>query len=216
MKYIIMCGGSAFKLKTPKPLTVVNGETLLERTMRLLRENGIEDIAISSTSEIFDNYGVPRLVHHNPEINSCEYTWLNAFYPVDEPVCYLFGDVFYSPNAIKKIIYTETDDIEFFASAPPFTRQYMRTWAEPFGFKVVNTERFLECVKTAKELERKRRFIRPAIAWELWQVIKNTPLNEIIYTNYTVINDYTVDIDDDWDVKMLEEVARRAKECHTI
>lgn len=216
MKYIIMCGGSAFKLKTPKPLTVVNGETLLERTMRLLRDNDITDIAISSTNEVFDKFGVPRLVHYNPTINNPGYSWLNAFYPVEEPVCYLFGDVFYSPKAIKKIVETETDDIEFFASAPPFTLQYARAWAEPFGFKVVNYKRFFDCITKAKVFERQRRFLRPAISWELWQVIKDTPLNEIDYTNYTVINDYTVDIDDDWDVKILEEVARRAKECRTI
>jgi choline kinase len=209
MKYIIMCGGSAFKLKTPKPLTVVAGETLLERTMRLLRDNGIEDIAISSTNKIFDNYGVPRLEHFNPEFYKCGYSWLNAFYPVEEPVCYVFGDVYFSPEAIKKIVETETDDIEFFASAPPFSRMYAREWAEPYGFKAFNYKRFLECVAKTRALEMRHKFLRPAIAWELWQVIKNTPLNQIIYTNYTAINDYTVDIDDEWDVKMLEELVGR-------
>ena len=38
-------------------------------------------------------------------------------------------------------------------------------------------------------------FIRHPIAWELWQIIKQTPINYIDYKNYTVINDYTCDID---------------------
>ena len=45
---IIMCGGVYDNFKIPKPLSVINGETLLERTIRLLKENGIEDILISS------------------------------------------------------------------------------------------------------------------------------------------------------------------------
>jgi len=40
--------------------------------------------------------------------------------------------------------------------------------------------------------------------WELWQVIKDTPLNKINYKNYTVINDYTCDIDDLKDIQEIE------------
>ena len=48
------------------------------------------------------------------------------------------------------------------------------------------------------------RFDRHPIAWELWQVIKNTELNKIDYSNYTVINDYTCDIDKPEDAEKLE------------
>jgi len=47
---------------------------------------------------------------------------------------------------------------------------------------------------------------RQPVAWELWQVIKDTPLNKVDYTNYTVINDYTCDIDVPEDVPKLEEI----------
>ena len=67
--YVIMCGGSYKKWETPKHLSMIHGETLVERTIRLLRENGIEDIAISSNNPIFEQFGVPVLHHDNPYIN---------------------------------------------------------------------------------------------------------------------------------------------------
>lgn len=211
MKYVIMCGGSAFKLNTPKPLIRIDNECLVERTIRLLRNAGVKDIAISTTNEeLFFQFGVPIYIHYNPSILSSNFLWLNAFYPMSEPVCYLFGDVYYSPRAIDIIVNTITDDIEFFASAPPFAKEYSKIWAEPFGFKVFNTERFFKCVEQAKKYYKEGRFAREPISWELWQVIKDTPLNRIKYNNYTVINDYTVDIDDEWDIDMLKKVAERS------
>ena len=48
-KYIIMCGGDYVKWKTPRQLSIVDGEELVARTIRLLKENGINDISISNT-----------------------------------------------------------------------------------------------------------------------------------------------------------------------
>lgn len=40
MKYILMCGGNyKDKFETPKQLLKVNGEILVERTIRLLKES---------------------------------------------------------------------------------------------------------------------------------------------------------------------------------
>ena len=41
MKYVIMCGGFYEQWKTPKQLQIVKGEVLVERTIRLLKENGV-------------------------------------------------------------------------------------------------------------------------------------------------------------------------------
>lgn len=199
MRYIIMCGGDYKQWSSPKQLTLVNGEPIVARTIRLLKEHGVNDVAISSNNPVFKQFGVPVLSHDNQwevfGLDDVSGTWVSAFYPTNEPVCYLLGDVVFSITAIKKIIRTETDSIEFFASAPPFGYYYHKSHAEPFAFKVVNTKYFWECVEKVKRLEAAGKFNRPPIAWELWQVIKETPLNKIDYTNYTVINDYTCDID---------------------
>ena len=201
-KYIIQCGCDPHT-ETPKHFHRVNGERIVERVIRLLRENGITDISISSNHTDFKQFGLPILQHPNPYYGNAG-TWVDGFYPIDLPVCYVFGDVVFSPEAIKTIISTDTDDIEFFASAPPFAKNYIKPWAEPFAFKVRNQEHFQQSLVRVKEL--KSQFNRDPIAWELWQVIKGTPINQIDYTNYTVINDYTCDVDSYKDAKKFNEV----------
>ena len=44
--------------------------------------------------------------------------------------------------------------------------------------------------------------------WELWQIIKGTPFNKIDYTNYTVINDYTCDVDGKEDLVAINKVLK--------
>ena len=97
MKYILMCGGNyTDKFKTPKQLLKVNDEVLIERTIRLLKENGVKDIAISTNNPMFDYLEVEKLrhkneyTHDNPERhNKSQYSWLNAYYPMEEPACYI-------------------------------------------------------------------------------------------------------------------------------
>ena len=211
MKYIIMCGGTYKRWETPRQLTEVCGEPLVARTIRLLKEAGISDIAISSDNPIFEQFGVPILKHDNRYVgygNENNGRWTDAFYPTDEPTCYIFGDVVFSPEAIKTIIETETDDIEFFASAPPFAPEYIKPWAEPFALKVVNTEHLKHTINLTKQYQDRGMFKRKPIMWELWQVIQATPLNHIDYGNYTVINDYTCDVDCAEDIELIENEIR--------
>ncbi len=208
-KYIIMAGGVYHYWETPKHMTPVKGEPNIARTIRLLRENGVTDIAISSNDERFEQFGVPVLKHHNSYRQEKDGTfgvWLDAFYPTNDPVCYLFGDVVFSLAAIKTIVETETDSIEFFASAEPLPVNYPKKWAEPFAYKVVDTKQFRAAIERTKVYDKRGYFKRMAVSWELWQVIKGTPLNIIDYTNYTAINDYTCDIDHEEDVAEIERL----------
>lgn len=202
MKYIIMCGGKYVELETPKQLFEVQGEEIVARTIRLLRENGIEDIAISSDNPAFDKFGLPRLQHENSYVtrgyNKNEGHWVDAFYPTEEPTTYLFGDVVFSPEAIKTIIETETDDIELFGSMPPFAEIYPKKWIEPFALKVADTNHLKQAINKTKELDALGKFWRQPIMWELWTVIKGVKLQEKpdeYEYNYTAINDYTCDVD---------------------
>ena len=110
MKYIIMCGGTYKEWDTPKQLIKICGEPIVARTIRLLRENGIDDIAISSNNRVFEQFGVPVLKHDNPFVsmpnNNPKGYWVDAFYPTEFPVCYLLGDVVFSSEAIATIVNT--------------------------------------------------------------------------------------------------------------
>ena len=110
----------------------------------------------------------------------------------------------FSPEAIKTIVETDTDSIEFFASAKPLPPIYPKHWAEPFAYKVRDTRRFFKAIEVTKQYDEQGLFKRQPVSWELWQVIKGTPLNKVDYTNYHVINDYTCDIDCPEDIKLFE------------
>lgn len=217
MKYIIMCGGKYSYFTTPKHLTEINGEPLVARTIRLLKENGIEDIAISSMDSRFDNFGVPRIEHNNNfeviKENGKEIIkgyWVDAFYPSDEPVCYLYGDVYYSENCIKTIINTETNDILFFASTIPCRPNYFKMWEEPFAFKVVNQKRFKEAIQTCKIKRDAGETKREPISWEVYRVLNNIPINiHKITTGFIAINDESTDIDCEDDKIKLEQILNK-------
>ena len=214
MKYIIMCGGSYAEWETPKHLLKVLGEPIVMRTIRLLRENGVEDIAISSNNPAFEGLGVPVLHHENGyharAYNDFDGHWCDAFYPTDEEVCYIFGDVIFSPEAIKKIVEAEIFDIELFGSAPPFAENYPKPYIEPFALKVANTAHLRQAIERTKELDAEGRFQRKPIMWELWQVIKGTRFNKTI-RNYTAINDYTCDIDTKDEIPLMEKIIAEMK-----
>lgn len=200
MKYVILCGGDYVGWETPRQLLrLPSGETIVERTIRLLNEAGIadSDIFLTATDKRFYDLGYPIIEHEN-KYNGVNGRWLEAFPAIFEKVCYIFGDVIFSPDAIKKIVEMEEGQqaIHFFGSAPPFSDIYPKSWAEPFGFKVFNPERFLECISETYWRWENGHFRRNPIAWELWWVIggKDTVgLN--CYDNYDAIRDYTCDVD---------------------
>ena len=207
MKYIIMCGGSYPAWDEPRQLLKVKGERIVERTIRLLKAAGVYDgdIYISSHDRRFAAYA-PVLVHDNDYVGYSKDGgyWVDAFYPTQEPACYIMGDVVFSPEAIMTIVDKETDRVDFFASSPPFDYRYAKRWAEPFAFKVVDQVYFRQCIREVKRFQDEGRFRRMPIAWELWQVVAGTQLNCIMYHNYTIINDYTCDVDTPDDVALIE------------
>lgn len=203
-----MCGGNYWNWETPRQMTEIHGEALVARTIRLLRSKGVEDIAITAQDTRFENFGVPVLHHENNFVSGdggVSY-WVDAFYPTDEPACYLMGDVFFSEFCIATIVnYQQGEDIMFFASAYCNGKGYSKPWAEPFAFKVWNQERFKEAIAETKALQDRGAFRRRPVSWELWQVIKHTKINEIAI-NYVTIDDYSCDIDQYEDIAKLERV----------
>lgn len=216
MKYIIMCGGIYRTFQTPRQLTEIDGEPIVERTLRLLRECGIKDrdIAISSNDPAFERFGVRLLRHTNGFQVEANHQvtrgyWCDGFYPSADPVCYLLGDVVFSPEAIRAIVEYETDDIMFFGSKRPFADVYPKKHEEPFAFKVVNITHFQAACRAFRKLADSGKHWRVPIAWELWFIISGQDpakdLRELTNDSYIGINDYTCDIDCPEDIKKIEE-----------
>jgi len=87
-----------------KQLLRVDGETLLERQVRMLKERGITEIFISSRFPECGVLGVERYVPTNniyeiDRFRSCKPLWNPAGYTM-----YLYGDVFYTDDALDQFV----------------------------------------------------------------------------------------------------------------
>lgn len=199
-KYIIMCGGTYNNFKEHKALTKINGEPLIERTIRLLKENGItKNIFISSNDDRFNKYGY--VIKHK---NDYKYEngkhigyWLDAYYPTEAPVIYLHGDVYYSEDAIKKIISLDPKVNTMIGNKWALNENHDKV-GEPFGWIIVDQEKFRNAINECKELQDKGKIERGyAISWELYEVLNGYNVNDFIISEdtYLVIDDETDDVD---------------------
>ena len=202
MFYVIMCGGEYKDFETPKQLVKINGERLVDRTIRLLRKNGINEIYISSNDSRFDECDAPRLEHKNTykvknEIQ--EGYWLDAFYPYFKPsdkVCFMFGDVYYTEEAIRTIVGFKCDKNTLFGTSDAKNEQH-QNWGEPFAYKVVDYETFMNGVREVKKLQDEGKTIRMPIVWELYRYLNGLDVNiqQVLDETYVCIDDGTMDAD---------------------
>jgi CTP:phosphocholine cytidylyltransferase-like protein len=226
-----MCGGNYPKWETPKQLSIINGEVIVERTIRLLRENGITDIAISTNNKAFDYLDVEILRNEknnfnqfsNDENKKSSSSWLNAYYPINEEVCYLHGDVYFSDDAIKTIVDTKVKDTMFFCVPDKQDILYKDSrnekGREPLAYKVVDYKKFRSAIDDLLKMIDDGKFenakCKP-IAWNVYRYLNGLDIgmnaqsygdiNNIFRTRgkYKIINDYTTDIDKKEDIQKIE------------
>jgi choline kinase len=207
-----MCGGVYDNFKQHKALTKINGERLVDRTIRLLKQNGINDIYVSATDPNFIDYKV--LKHENTykyENGKVKGYWVDAYYPTDKPCIYLHGDVYYSEDAIKKIL----------SYNPKVNTMIGNQWAlneshdkvgEPFGWIIVDQKKFRDAINKCKQLQDEGKIDRGyAISWELYEVLTGRDVNDFIITEdtYLSINDETIDIDYPEQIESLNNKLKR-------
>lgn len=213
MKYIILAYSNDKKLDIPRQLVEINGEPLVKRTIRLLKENGVEDILLLAKDERFDDLGV---IKYTPKIHTYDYAtntgyWLDAF-PfelLNEPVCFVWGDVYFSEEAIKTIVNNETDSTLFFCTYKNGNSKYIKHHDEPLAYKVVDYELFKKHIDIVKRRYDNNECCRNPIVWELYRDINDIYINQHILTeNCIVINDESCDIDCKEDVEKLRSVLK--------
>ena len=115
MRYVIMANGRGSRWGNyggvPKHLVEVAGETLLQRLVRQLSEiDPSGDIVISSSNPAYETPGARR---HEPLENSIE---LDRFVPelLVNQTWFLYGDTYYSDEALRSILSSSVEDIGFF------------------------------------------------------------------------------------------------------
>ena len=206
---IIMCGGYYDNFKEHKSLSLINGERLVERTIRLLKENGIKDYYISSNDDRFKEYG-KILKHENTykQINGTqEGYWVDAYYPTNKPCIYLHGDVYYTEDAIKTILNYNPKVNTMIGNQWALNIEHKKV-GEPFGWIIVDQEKFRNAINECKKLQDEGKIDRGyAISWELYEVLNGYDINDFIIDEetYLPIYDETIDIDYPEQIKRLEE-----------
>lgn len=215
MKYVILAYSDNIEpFVFHRQFSIVGGETLIGRTVRLLKKNKVKEVYITSKDERYDAFNAIR---YEPKFNDYKPKegkgyWLSAF-PIEilnEPVTFLLGDVYYSEKAIEKIVNTSTDRVLFFCSYKNKDPNYIKKHDEPFAFKVVDYKTFKEHIEIVKKLYDEEKTSRHPIAWELYRSLNGIDVNVHIMTvNYVAINDITCDVDRVEDVELLNKVLER-------
>lgn len=207
-KIIIMCGGYYDFFEQHKALSVINGEPLVERTIRLLKENNIEEIYISSNEDKFSKYG--NVIHHENsfkvENGQVKGYWVDAYYPTEKPTIYLHGDVYYTEEAIKKILNLKPSVNTMIGNQYALNKEHKKV-GEPFGWIIVDQKSFREAINECKRLQDEGKTERMPISWELYQVLNGHDINgfDISEETYLAISDDTQDIDAPWQIEVLNK-----------
>ena len=119
MRVVIMAAGKCKRwgnyLGIPKQLAEVDGEPIIKRTIRLLKERGVEDIWV--TVREYGQYGDLGVKEY---ITSPNEVSIDRVWGAKElsPCIYLYGDVYYTETAIDTIL-TDTNDFRFFGRRFP-------------------------------------------------------------------------------------------------
>ena len=114
MKYVIMADGDMKRWRTdcdtPKHLLRVGGETLLERLVRQLHENDeTAQVIITSHDRRYEVPGATRYEPRNNHLEIDRFTWEL----IQDDICFLYGDTYYTDEAVRTICRTMTDALHF-------------------------------------------------------------------------------------------------------
>jgi choline kinase len=196
MKYIIMADGKGTRWQNynniPKHFIEINGETLLGRTVRLLKEADNKcSIIITSHDKRYEIEGATR---YEPKNNVLE---IDRFTEelIDDDVCFLYGDTFYSEVAIKTIVATKAEDLMFFGNERSIV-----------AVKVADGKLFKKHVDRVRTLYLAGE-IEKCIGWQVYQSFLGLTFGEKkICEKYIYIEDGTCDFNSPED---LEQTRRK-------
>lgn len=191
MKYIIMADGKGTRWNNyqdiPKHFIKVNGETLLARTVRLLKENdSFCEVIITSHDPRYEVAGARR---YEPKHNVLEIDRFTTEL-IEDNICFLYGDTYYSDVSIKTIVDTAAEDLLFFGNARSIV-----------AVKVADAKVFSSHVNRVRELFLAGK-IEKCIGWQVYQSFLGLPFGEKKITEkYIYLRDDTRDFNSPQDLE---------------
>lgn len=191
MKYIIMADGKGTRWNNyrdiPKHFIEIDGETLLRRTVRLLREADPKCQVIITSHD--PRYEVEGAVRYEPKNNVLEIDRFTTEL-IEDDVCFLYGDTYYAESAIRSIVETDTEDLLFFGNEKSIV-----------AVKVKDAELFSQHVNRVRELFLQGK-IEKCIGWQVYQSFLGLSFDEKkIAGKYIYMEDGTRDFNSPEDLK---------------
>lgn len=192
-RIVIMADGKGNRwnnyMGVPKHLALVNGERLIERTVKLLnREKSSCEIIVTSHDNRYEFKGSKR------------YEPLNNRYEIDrfteelitDDMCFLYGDTFYTEDAIKLIMNSSVEDILFFGNQRSIV-----------AVNIKDAELFRKHRIRVRDLYIKG-IIKECIGWQVYRSVTDQKLEGDICLDkkFVFIDDITSDLNtpDDYEV----------------
>lgn len=170
----------------PKHLALVDGEPVLGRTVRLLREVAAEaadqepEIIITSHDERYEFEGATR---HEPKNNIYEIDRFTTELVCDD-MCFLYGDTVYDKEVLAEIAASDAEDILFYGNR-----------------KSVVAVRIGDAKLFRKHFERVRNLFIDGIiekckGWQIYQSVTGQDLREkpVIGEKFVLVDEHTTDI----------------------
>lgn len=205
---ILICAGEASRwanyLDTPKHLIEIEGERLLDRTVRLLRERGVQDIhvVVKQISPAYQAEGAEQYVAKlNPENKDADKFLSSSelWNPTGRTIVF-YGDCYYTEDAMDTILDYSGKDWHLFCrrDASDITGT---PWGECFAY--VFYSRHFDLFRTKLEYVRdlfKAGTITRCGGWELYRALTGREGRRVLRphtmtTNWTNIDDWTDDFD---------------------
>ena len=191
MKYIIMADGKGTRWNNyknvPKHLVEVNGEVLLARIVRLLKKfDKDSDVIITSHDTRYEFDGSTRYEPLNNMLEIDRFT----YELIDNNICFLYGDTYYTEETIKKIIDSDPEDILFFGNQKSIV-----------AIKIKDAELFKKHINNVKQLYLSNK-IKNCKGWQVYQSFQNLEFDKKeIKDKFVIVDNETVDYNtpDDYD-----------------
>ena len=183
MKYIIMADGKGTRWNNynniPKHLIKIDGEEIIKRTIRLLNEKDKKSkVIVTSHNKSYEFEGSTR---YEPKNNILE---IDRFTEelIEDNICFLYGDTYYSDSSIEKIINENVEDILFFGTEKSIV-----------AIKIKNSELFKKHINKVKKLYLENK-IKNCKGWQVYQSFQNLEFDiKQIKDKFIIVDEKTID-----------------------
>jgi glycosyltransferase involved in cell wall biosynthesis/GTP:adenosylcobinamide-phosphate guanylyltransferase/predicted SAM-dependent methyltransferase len=168
---LILAAGYSTRMKENKHLLLINGETVIARQVRMLRQLGVEDITVVTREDdepvrnMIKMLEAKELFTFTSHINAFEE--LKAIMPyLNGDTLILLGDLLYTQNALQFMLNKENGAITVFGVTKP-TEWCNKDWAKPDWYGEIFALKFKkDYVRQAEKLLKSL----PMKYYDLWNI----------------------------------------------